>query len=78
MNRDWTLAAACRGMNVEIFFADSRADIAAARAICARCPVRNDCADDALNTDGTYAYGVRAGLTGKQRDAMRRQMRAVA
>jgi WhiB family redox-sensing transcriptional regulator len=40
---EWMSNAACRGMDANIFFPERGDDLAPARAICARCPVSNDC-----------------------------------
>lgn len=72
MNTTWTLAAACRQYDPELWFSDNAEDQAAAKSVCARCPVMQNCGDDALATDDTTAYGIRAGLTGRQRTEARR------
>lgn len=56
-NWEWQLCAACRGMDVEIFYhppgerrhdRDDRVD--RAKRICHQCPVIGECADHALKT----------------------------
>ena len=62
----WRDEAACRGLT-DLFFndkQDSPHDTAAARAVCATCPVRVDCADYAA--DMGEVYGVWGGLTTQQ------------
>lgn len=51
----WRARAACRGMDTAIFFPDiqgpgapTNAAVAAARAVCDRCPVRDECLRFAL------------------------------
>ncbi|MFC8448189.1 WhiB family transcriptional regulator [Kitasatospora sp. NPDC057223] len=73
----WQSVAACRGMDSSVFFAppDERSEAkhsreAAARRVCARCPVREACADFALRSHETY--GVWGGLTEKERARGRR------
>jgi hypothetical protein len=39
----WTLRAACRDEDPELWFSADPADVAKAQAICARCPVRPEC-----------------------------------
>lgn len=73
MNTNWALAAACRRHDPELWFSDNAEDQAAAIAICTGCPARWDCLNDAIRTDDTTAYGIRAGLTGKQRTEARRK-----
>ncbi len=81
---DWRAQAACRadGIDPDVMFPDSNAaDIEDARQICAPCPVRAECLADAMATEGDRTarnrYGIRAGLTGRQRralyDALRRK-----
>lgn len=72
MSSNWTLAAACRGLNTEVWFSDNAEEQLAAKSVCARCPVAWDCLNDAIATDDTTAYGIRAGLTGRQRSEARR------
>lgn len=69
---DWRQYAACHGHDPEMWFSEDPADIWEAKAICAACPVREFCGADAFNTDQSIAYGIRAGLTGRQRTEARR------
>jgi hypothetical protein len=41
----WQAHAACRGMGVDLFFPKVGEDVDPARAICARCAVRQECLD---------------------------------
>lgn len=41
---DWRVRALCRNEDPDLFFREDDASIAAAKAVCARCPVVNDCA----------------------------------
>jgi WhiB family redox-sensing transcriptional regulator len=72
-------AAACRNADPELFNpapTDQRA-ITAARALCARCPIRIDCLAVALATP--HAQGIWGGLTQTERAAHRtRQTRTPA
>jgi hypothetical protein len=52
----------CAG-NPELFFADDEASITAAKAICARCPIRNRCAEAGRDEP----WGVWAGMTTGER-----------
>ena len=67
---DWKDLAACRGMPSGIFFSDrgkSHAVMDEVRAICAECPVVEDC-----RTEGMHeAHGVWGGLTVRQRRKLR-------
>lgn len=88
---DWRDKAACIGHNPEHWFpVGSRSDVAArlaateyARRICGKCPVRADCAQDALKAGRTQ--GVWAGVdlgdkTSRDRidDGERKALQAVA
>jgi WhiB family redox-sensing transcriptional regulator len=69
---DWQLQAACRGMNVSVFFhpADERdrtkaGRIARAKAVCESCPARCDCRSHALRV--REPYGIWGGLSDDER-----------
>lgn len=75
-------AAACRGLNPRLFYPGpvSNASIAQAeraRAVCARCPIRALCLDDALTVEKRLSAadrdeGIRGGLDGRERYALQR------
>lgn len=73
----WRDVAACRGMDPDLFFPTRSADVPpeAARA-CGRCPVRDECLDDAI-ADGVR-HGVRAGLSPRDLRAEHRRRRVPA
>lgn len=76
--RDWTERAACRGLDPDLFYpvgttGPALEQVAAAKAICARCPVRDDCLDWALRTG--EAHGVWGGTTPEERRYLRRDGR---
>jgi WhiB family redox-sensing transcriptional regulator len=69
---NWQLAAACRGMDVEIFFhpASERRHqkqrrIDQAKVICNSCPVLEECRQHALRT--REPYGIWGGLSEEER-----------
>lgn len=72
---DWLHDAACRGMDVSIFYRPDnergtparRRDLRA-KAICATCPVRRPCLDWALAT--AEPYGIWGGFTPDERRAL--------
>lgn len=74
----WMEHAACVGMPTDLFFDESSARpevrFAEAAAVCARCPVRNECLDAAL----PFAHGkiydssFRASTTAAERKMIRR------
>lgn len=73
---EWQLAGACRGEDANLFFHPEgergprrRNREAAAKAVCARCPVRRRCRDHALAT--REPYGVWGGLSEHEREAIR-------
>ncbi len=73
---DWSRLAACRGEDPELFFpigsvGPALAQIAAAKKICARCPVRASCLRFALVTG--LDYGIWGGLTEDERRRLRRR-----
>lgn len=70
--RDWFDLAACSGVDTDVFFPNSEdlAGIAAAKGVCASCPVREDCLAFAVETNQTE--GIWGGLTARQRRRLRR------
>lgn len=70
----WWLEASCRDEPPAIFFPTSSDDTAAAKAICAVCPVKDDCLDYALRH--AYLLGIWAGTAEKERRSLRRRRRA--
>ncbi|MFE3202147.1 WhiB family transcriptional regulator [Embleya sp. NPDC059237] len=77
---DWRHHARCRNTDVhpELFFPDGEtsphhlAQIARAKAICARCPVQLACGNWALARPGCEA-GIWGGLTENERRRMKRR-----
>lgn len=75
---DWRERAACRDEDPELFFPLSEhgpgaRQTAEAKAVCARCPVRERCLEYAL-ADG-LDHGIFGGLTETERRALRRRTR---
>lgn len=71
---DWQLRAACRGSDVDLFYSVEAADVAAALAICATCPVRVPCQDLAIQR--REAFGTWGGTTeADRRRTFRRERR---
>ena len=82
---EWREHATCAGEPLRLFYGPSvekpaarEARVAKAKAICGRCPVRTECAEDAVARG--EKWGVRGGLTGTElkRERRRRMKRAVA
>lgn len=65
----WRERAACRHMGTQFFYVDRGELLAEAKAVCAACPVRDDCLEHAL------ANNERFGLWGGLSDRERRQLR---
>lgn len=72
----WKARAACRTPRARQLVADGKANFfpepgrsaGAARDICADCPVRTECLEDALADDGgKWRHGIFGGLTRAQR-----------
>ncbi len=65
----WQQHAACRGMGTDLFFPTpgQEAKIRKAKAVCASCPVRADCADAGL----TEVFGIWGGRGEPTRRARR-------
>lgn len=68
---DWRDQAACRGVDPDVFFPAAEsgtavyaAHVAVAKTVCARCPVRAECLDEALTR---IPYGIAGGLTPDER-----------
>ena len=66
----WRNSAVCKGMDVNMFFPDEDnprdfRPIAKAKAICAECPVIQECLEYAINND--IRVGVYGGMSRKQR-----------
>lgn len=72
---DWRAQAACATVEHEVFFppGDEPEDAIEAKAVCAVCPVRDDCLEYALATN--QSEGVWGGLDASERRRMRRRLR---
>lgn len=72
---NWRESAACRNENPELFFpigdgVAAHEQIARAKAVCARCPVREQCLAFAVTTG--QDFGVWGGLSSDERRRLRR------
>lgn len=72
---DWLERAACRGMDPEIFFPSQGMDGREAKAICATCPVTQECLDYAESNK--ERIGVFGGMTAQERNRRRRKLKAM-
>ena len=66
----WRDAAACRGVDPEVFFPERGESVAKAKKVCAGCPVRDECLEYAEET--LQKFGVWGGLSERQRRRRRR------
>ena len=73
---DWRLDAACRGLDPLVFHPSEGDEGLEAKAVCAECPVRQDCLDHALAV--REKDGVWGGLTAIERRRLLRRMRRSA
>jgi WhiB family redox-sensing transcriptional regulator len=73
----WEARAACRGMGSEVnFFPDRGESLEPARAICARCPVREPCLELALAPmEGGLVFGIWGGTSARERVRLRKAKR---
>ena len=72
----WRRAAACRDLDTGFFFPLSDDDAGPAKAVCATCPVREECLRYALAT--RQGDGIWGGLTETERRRLRRRRRESA
>jgi WhiB family redox-sensing transcriptional regulator len=74
---DWRWQAACHPLDPELFFPDRAAyrtdEVARAKAVCRRCPVREACLRTAL--DRREKAGIWGGLTPEERTRLQRSER---
>ena len=80
VDQHWTERAACRGVDTEIFFPEALyptnrvlANMHAkqAREICARCPVRIECLDEAMRRN--ERHGIWGGLLRHERERLKKR-----
>jgi WhiB family transcriptional regulator, redox-sensing transcriptional regulator len=78
----WRTEAACSSLDTNLFFPDPDTDddvlpqIAAAKGVCAACPVRQSCLEFAIRT--RQLDGVWGGHTPEERRSIRRRRQAAA
>ena len=78
---EWRGEAACANFDTNLFFpepdaSDALAQIAQAKAVCAACPVRDNCLEFAIRT--RQLDGVWGGCTPEERRSIRRRRQAAA
>lgn len=75
----WQDLAACKGMDPTLFFGPEHAETVkekrdreeTAKAVCVRCPVKQECLEYAL--EAREAYGIWGGMTELERKALLRR-----
>lgn len=75
MSDDWQESAACKSMGTKLFYEERGHSVDVAKAICASCPVIEDCLDFALQGSSYGDAGVWGGTTPEERRLIRRQRR---
>lgn len=69
----WQEEGACRGADVEIFFSVDEEDQQRALEFCARCDVRQDCLEFAI--ENREMYGIWGGMSESDRRSLIRDIR---
>jgi WhiB family redox-sensing transcriptional regulator len=69
----WASEALCAQTDPEVFFPEKGESSTPAKQICAGCPVRAECLQDALDRD--ERFGVWGAQTARERDRLRRGAR---
>lgn len=75
-DREWVASANCRDLPVNVFFPVSAHEVPAAKAVCARCAVRDDCLEYALKVPSGQDAGIFGGTDERERRRLRRQRAA--
>jgi WhiB family redox-sensing transcriptional regulator len=77
-NQEWRDSALCAQTDPEIFFPDKGDSCQTAKLICGRCPVREECLQDALTnlTAMQDLFGVRGGTSPRERGRIRARRNA--
>lgn len=79
MLRNWVTQASCAGIGWEPFFPGKRSTAIWARRICAGCPVRQPCLDDAMAAeDPRYRIGIWGGAGPRERNQLAAARKAQA
>jgi WhiB family redox-sensing transcriptional regulator len=73
---NWMDCATCVELPHYIFFAEDRKTLKKAKAICAVCPVKEECLEYALDTGGYPKCGIMGGLTALERAALRKKRKS--
>lgn len=79
MDRDWVTRSACKGLDPTIFYPATDEEALEAKAVCAECPVQEECLEHAIGQ--REHNGVWGGATERERQRIirrRRRLRALA
>jgi WhiB family transcriptional regulator, redox-sensing transcriptional regulator len=76
LDTGWHERARCKGADPELFFTKAGQHADDAKALCRTCPVRPECLEEALALSSTRDFGIRGGLSQKERHAIRKARRA--
>jgi WhiB family transcriptional regulator, redox-sensing transcriptional regulator len=79
LDESWRARASCNDVDPDLFFpvgvtGPAVAQIAAAKAVCAGCSVRDECLEFAISTN--QEYGIWGGTSEEERRVLRRAWRA--
>lgn len=69
----WRCRAVCREADPEAFFPPRGGSARPAKRVCSRCPVAAECLDEALGYPASEDFGIRGGLSERERVVLRRQ-----
>ncbi len=69
----WRDLALCREVDSEMFFPPRGGSAQPAKRICGQCSVRVECLTEALSYPAQDDHGIRGGLSGRERLALRKQ-----
>lgn len=72
----WHERARCKDADPDLFFTKTGKHADEAKALCRACPVRTPCLEEALKLSSTRDYGIRGGLSQRERQAIRKARRA--
>ncbi len=68
--RSWVVLSACRDIDSDLFFSETRSAVRNAKRVCAGCAVVEDCLDYALEIN--IRFGVWGGMSTSERTALLR------
>lgn len=69
----WAERAECRTADLNLFYTNTPTSRNAALGVCSQCTVKAECLADALRRPKEEDFGVRGGMTARQRRLLRRE-----